>query len=827
MLTRPQGFAVYRQFMRAICRLFLIVIAAFPQHVAAQSATSALSETLKTTLAAARATMLTDPARAYHEAQRAEQAAIGISDAQQRQVGLANARWLGGEALVRLNRAAAAAGLVDNARSLARATGELKLLGDIELTRGSVLAYEVMVADALKAYQTAHATFIRANDLRGQAIALQSIANLYTDGRDFANAERYYRQAEEAYPDDPVLTLALYNNRATALITQERYAEAVIELERALQLARERGIIPLQARILGNLANAYIELGQLSRGELMLREATPLIARGEGRSARLQIESVAAQLALQRGDTAAAMRRIAPIFAGVDLAATGASFRDAHVIAYEVYKASGETALALAHLQALRRLTDEETRLAASTNTALMAARFDFANQELRIARLKAEELRASVALERSRAQFQRTLTIGVVGGAIAIVGLLSFGIVTLRRSRNHVRAANIDLAASNNALEKALAAKTEFLATTSHEIRTPLNGILGMAQVMLADRSLPPAQRDRVQIVHGAGLTMRALVDDILDVAKMETGHLAVAPEPVDLRALLNEIARMWAEQARTKGLDFDLDIEGAPHWIVTDAGRLRQVAFNLLGNAMKFTQAGSIGLTVRTIDEGRRFVLAISDTGIGIPAHKHEDIFESFRQADSTTTREFGGTGLGLTICRNLARALGGDIAVASRVGEGSVFTVTLPLVEAEPAIEPQAEAAGGGIVVLERNPIARAMLKTMLAPRTGEIVLADNLIDAIARLPGAARIVADSATLGDDDPTRLAATARLASAAAEHGTLAFVLWREPDAATVRRIEEMDAMTLIEKPIAGPALADRLFGVQLGDPPLVTEAA
>lgn len=778
-------------------------------------------------ITASRQAMLTNPNEAFVRAVMAERLAARASKPTVRRLGLAYARWLGGEALLRMDRAMAAIPLAASAETIAKFDGQQKLLGDVLLTKGGIFGEQVRSVDALQAYQAAHRAFLAAGDARGQAIALQNIANLYLDGGDFQNADRYYSQSEQVDIDDPVLLLTLYNNRATGLLLSKRHGEAIQEYERALQIADQRNSRIFQARILGNIAKAYLEQGRSGDARQTLKRALAITSTPAAASWRPQVAAVAAQLALQQRDLAEARRWLEKSFARIDLARTNASFRDAHSTAYEVYKASGETALALAHLQALRRLTDEETRLAASTNTALMAARFDFANQELRIARLKAEELRASVALERSRAQFQRTLTIGVVGGAIAIVGLLSFGIVTLRRSRNQVRAANIDLAASNTALEKALAAKTEFLATTSHEIRTPLNGILGMAQVMLADRSLPPAQRDRVQIVHGAGLTMRALVDDILDVAKMETGHLAVAPEPVDLRALLNEIARMWAEQARTKGLDFDLDIEGAPHWIVTDAGRLRQVAFNLLGNAMKFTQAGSIGLAVRTIDEGRRFVLAISDTGIGIPAHKHEDIFESFRQADSTTTREFGGTGLGLTICRNLARALGGDIAVASRVGEGSVFTVTLPLVEAEPAIEPQAEAAGGGIVVLERNPIARAMLKTMLAPRTGEIVMADNLVDAIARLPGAARIVADSATLGDDDPTRLAATARLASAAAEHGTLAFVLWREPDAATVRRIEEMDAMTLIEKPIAGPALADRLFGVQLGDPPLVTEAA
>ncbi|WP_315764771.1 ATP-binding protein [Sphingomonas sp. Y38-1Y] len=814
--------------MRAAIRLLLMFACLVSGgSVVAQPTAVKLPNAVASPLASARAAMLADPENAFAQAQVAEGAAIALGDTRLRRLALANARWLGGEALIRLDRATAADRLAAAASELAQGMGDTKLLGDIQLTRGGILAHQVKVADALAAYQQAYQAFIRSGDARGQAIALQSIANLYTDGRDFANADRYYRQAEEAYPDDPVLTLALYNNRATALISQERYREATVELTRALSLARERGVVPLQARILGNLANAYIELDQLEAAERALGAALPLIARPEARAARSQIESVAAQLALRQGNLLEAQRRIAPVFEGVDLTTTAASFRDAHVVAYEVYKAAGDAPLALAHLQALRRLTDEETRLAASTNTALMAARFDFANQELRIARLKAEELRASVALERSRARFQRTLTIGIVCGAAVIVGLLSFGLVTIQRSRNQVRAANVELEATNAALGKALAAKTEFLATTSHEIRTPLNGILGMTQVMLADRGLPPAQRSRVEVVHGAGLTMRSLVDDILDVAKMETGHLEVLPEPVDLRALLDAAARMWSEQARTKGLDFNLDLSTAPGWIVTDPARVRQVVFNLLGNALKFTSEGAIGLSARRV--GERFAIAISDTGIGIPADKHADIFESFRQADSTTTRQFGGTGLGLTICRSLAEALGGTIAVESREGVGSTFTVTLPLIPAEVPVAVAAAAEGGvgGLILLERNPIARSMLKTLLEPRAGRVVPVDDVDAAIAALVGAERLLVDAGLLGPDDAERLSNLADLAARATERGAHTFVLWKQPGDGVPELAERNAGVTVILKPIAGPALAERLFGVTTGDPPLVTEAA
>lgn len=807
-------------FFLSLCALFA------PQ--AAAAIPDKLPKAVADTLDSARTLMLNDPEAAFARAATAERQALSIGNRAVRGKALATARWLGSEALIRTSRAAVALPLAENAGLLANATDQSKLYGDILLSQGSIHAQQVRAAEALKLYQSAYRAFVDAGDRRGQAIALQSIAILYSDGRDFENADRYYRQAEEAFDGDDMLALALYNNRATALIGQERYGDALDQYARALAIARKRELTPLIVRILTNMAHAEIERDEPDRAASLIRAARSLNVGTSNSGDQAQVATVSAKLALTRDDLASAGRWIEPVFRDVDLDTTDAAFRDAHVVAVELYQRNGDDALALAHLQALRRLTDEATKLAASTNTALMAARFDFANQELRIARLKAEELRASVALERSRAQFQRTLLISVASAAAVIVTLLSFGLVTIRHSRNQVAAANVELEASNQALERALAAKTEFLATTSHEIRTPLNGILGMTQVMLADRALGAAHRDRVQVVHGAGLTMRALVDDILDVAKMETGNMAIAPEPADLRATLDDVARLWSEQALAKGLAFDVDLDRAPRWIETDAGRVRQLVFNLLSNALKFTDAGSIGLSAVILDGGRRFHISVSDTGIGIPPEKHAEIFESFKQADSTTTRQYGGTGLGLTICRNLARALGGDIAVDSAPGRGATFTVTLPLVPVdapEVAVKP---AAGDALLLLEANPIARSMLRTLLAPRAGEVVAVANADAAIAAIGGASRLLADAGTLGVDDDSRLSALKPLLAAAAERSVALFVLWKQPSDAVVRWFTETNGVTLIEKPIAGPALAARLFERKAdGELPLASNAA
>lgn len=583
----------------------------------------------------------------------------------------------------------------------------------------------------------------------------------------------------------------------------------------ALKLARTERSSLFELRILLNLARLDIATNEYILAQSRVDEARLRFQNDDAEGWGPQFDAISASASLKKGLRLKAHGLIQRAFADVDVSATSISYRDAHVAAYEIYRALGDDSAALPHLEALRRLTDEQSKVAASTNTALMAARFDFANQELRIARLKADELRNGIVLERSQAQFQRTLFLSIGGAALVIVLLLSGGIVMLRRSRDRVRAAAAELAVTNTALTKALAAKTEFLATTSHEIRTPLNGILGMTQVMLADDTIGAVHRDRVGVVHSAGLTMRALVDDILDLAKIETGNLTVAPEPIDLRATLRDVSRLWVEQARAKGLAFDLDIERAPGWIQSDPARLRQMVFNLLSNAIKFTAAGSIGLSA-TVTADERVRIAIRDSGIGIAPDKQGDIFESFRQADTSTTREFGGTGLGLAICRSLARALSGDISVESAVGQGAVFTIDLPLIRAEAPTGCEAAATeSGGLLIVDGNPIARAMLKTLLAPRVGTIRFADHAIAAIEAITDHSPdhiLIDDSVLRGAGDSTQRVRA--IAAAAHARSAVCAVLWREPTPEEVAALEAAGADRVIAKPIAAVAIASALFG-------------
>lgn len=756
----------------------------------------------------AKAAMIAEPAQALKLAVDAERSAAAIPDERAKAIGIATALWLQSEALIRSRNVEAAAPRIARAlRLISSFQGPSKLRGDLLLARAGVQQSGLRPAEALASLQEAFNIFGAVGEKRSQSIALQSIANLYTEANDFARADKYLKQATEIYEGDPRLLLFLYNNRGTVLLQAQQNAEAVEQYRQALALARDMNSEPLLPPILANLARALISEKKFDEADAVVREGLSIVRRSGSSSAEAQLLAIGADSAYHRGQLARARSLIERSFKGVDLADTPISYRDAHLTAYNIYRALGEGALALPHLERVRKLGDEAAQLATSTNMALMAARFDYANQELRIANLKAEELRREAA-------FQRTLLLGGGGATLLVITLLSIGLFTIRRSRNQVRAANAELNETNIALEKALKAKTEFLATTSHEIRTPLNGILGMTQIMLRDPSVPVETRDRLGVVHGAGMTMRALVDDILDVAKMETGNLTVEMTATDLHAMLNEATRMWEEQARGKGLDFALESDGAPRWVQTDPGRLRQMLFNLLSNALKFTEEGRVSVTAQAVED--RLRITVSDSGIGIPAEKHEEIFESFRQVDAGTTRKFGGTGLGLAIVRNLARALGGEATVASTEGEGTTFTIDLPLVEvAAPDGSAAAKDAGGAIVVLDRNPIARGMLRTLFEPRFATVQFAATPEEALELLPpdGPATLLADEAALKAAGVDAVAILAGLARAAAGKGARTAVLWASPDEATAAALAGAGAAPLIAKPVTGAALVEALF--------------
>ena len=286
---------------------------------------------------------------------------------------------------------------------------------------------------------------------------------------------------------------------------------------------------------------------------------------------------------------------------------------------------------------------------------------------------------------------------------------------------------------------ERASRAKSAFLANMSHEIRTPLNAVLGMAQVMQR-APLSDKQRERLNVINEAGRALLAILNDVLDLSKIEAEKLELETHSFDLEETVASTAAAYAPLAAQKDLAFVVEVapEAKGLWI-GDSARIRQVLSNFISNAVKFTASGSVRVEVACDPEGLRF--SVSDTGVGIPADKLATIFEKFTQADASTTRRFGGTGLGLAICDSLARLMGGWIAAESREGEGACFTFAAPLARAEAATAGPAPAAAPEldrplrILAAEDNPTNQLILAALIEPLGAELTVAADGQEAVA--------------------------------------------------------------------------------------------
>ncbi|MDR5897534.1 ATP-binding protein [Halomonas vilamensis] len=350
------------------------------------------------------------------------------------------------------------------------------------------------------------------------------------------------------------------------------------------------------------------------------------------------------------------------------------------------------------------------------------------------------KHLAESATEERARLrQLYPLLLALIVGMSLAALLIILFLIREMREStaaRREQEQLSQRLEATAKQAQAANEAKSAFLAMVSHEIRTPLNGVLGLSE-MLSQPLTRPQLKDYARTIHDSAIQLLEMINEILDFSKIEAGHLTLNPVPTELATLLEQVVALFEPRASAKGVTLKTHIAAdVPPWIHIDATRLRQILLNLMANAVKFTDHGSVTVTLEATSQ--RLLIRVADSGCGISHTQQQSLFEPFQQADASVARRYGGTGLGLAICKRLCHAMQGRIGVDSELGVGSTFWCELPLVPSTPLdvtmpTTPRNDLSGVSLLLVEDNAVNRKVAVGMLQHLGADVRCAENAAQA----------------------------------------------------------------------------------------------
>lgn len=547
----------------------------------------------------------------------------------------------------------------------------------------------------------------------------------------------------------PLYQLKLVSNISFALITGRDFerAEGYLDIGRTrLTEHLDSGAInPLEARIVRwHINNNYAEmLIQQERYTELTRIYDQSIIDADALGAPLYVAAadyITAALSYGNGDLDKAVHQISEAVKQAEILGSPDNLKSFYTLQAKILRDAGDAKGALEAYLKRQSIEDALNAQQTRARTEYMNTRDRISAQSMEINRLEAENTAATKLRQRD----QNVLIISF----IALLAVAGFAIGLLR-SRRDLRLYAEELQKSERKAQSAAQAKSAFLANMSHEIRTPLNGLLGMAQV-LAQKEMDAEQRRAVDVMISSGKSLLTIVNDVLDLSKIEAGKMKVSPTATELSTVFDDLMALWKTKADEKGISLKLSTDpSVPNCVMADAVRLRQCLSNLISNAIKFTPHGCVSIDVNYESTREILRMRVSDTGIGISKEDLSRLFTAFEQGDDSSTRQFGGTGLGLAITRQLARSMAGNVIAESTVGQGSVFTLTLTAEKATlPTRQHQSQdmvTSGTGkrvsrVLLVDDNQVNRLVAKSFLTSAVAAVVEAEHGQEALDLIEGA---------------------------------------------------------------------------------------
>ncbi|MCH8862473.1 MAG: tetratricopeptide repeat protein, partial [Proteobacteria bacterium] len=526
-----------------------------------------------------------------------------------------------------------------DALPLAEKAGDIEVLASVNFSLGGVYTQIGSYPEAEAAFEKSLSQFREINLLPGEAVVYASLGELREETGDFNAATDYYTKVVSIMEEVGDLSGLAFAHASLGSVCLK-----LGDIDGAIE---EFGKSLEYAEIIGDrdvLANGHLNLGRIHQKKGNLP---------------------AAKTALKRA---------------LDIAVEGGSIEhrmNAYKALAEIYREEEDFAAAHEHLLGFLAAREELYPADYTETLAQIQARYQAKEREAEISSLRRDNVVHELQVERGRAQ--RNIAFGAVFIVLVVLLALSNGYWVKTRTNRKMSRQNTRLLEVSKELERANNVKSEILANTSHEIRTPLNGILGLVTLLL-DTDMDQQQKANLKSIEHSGQTLLHLVNDILDLSRIEAGKFEIDYAAFDLRGALETESQIWREQAELKTLSFSLEIDdNLPGAIVGAGPRVLQILANFVSNAIKFTETGNITVRVAAKRRGSSEVdilFEVQDTGIGVSQEFKDQAFERFSQSDTSSTRAFGGTGLGLAISRDLAKMMGGEIGVSGQEGEGSTF-------------------------------------------------------------------------------------------------------------------------------------------------------